>query len=154
MGMVCQYLPRQKHLTMSHIITNITRNSFQLFTTSTPTANFLSSLICTDCTTQQLSRHTSKVSKNLQLLHCLHRQTSSNKFTNSMVKELTMASWWYKAVQKSTLWTLDSGEPACAVNARIGWESTFLVNIPLECFAFHNNGAGRSYLKSINNPIL
>jgi len=29
-----------------------------------------------------------------------------------------------------------------------------LVNIPLECFTSYHNEAGRSYLKSINNPIL
>ena len=32
--------------------------------------------------------------------------------------------------------------------------TTVLVNIPLECFTSYHNEAGRSYLKSINNPIL
>jgi len=69
------------------------RNSFQLFTTSTSTGT-LSSLICTDRTTQQLSHHTSKVDQSLQFC---------TVFTDRPIHQLYRASHWDHPVLKKGL---------------------------------------------------
>ena len=126
------------------------RNSFQLFTTSTSTRT-LSSLICTDRTTQQLSHHTSKVGQSLQFCTVFTDRLLATSSPTLWWKAPTMASLRYKAIRKSTWWILEWFQVSQHVHLRIGWNTTFLVNISFECSAFFHNGAGRCYLKAINN---
>ena len=113
-----------------HIITNITRNSFQLFTTSTPTANFLSSLICTDCTTQQLSRHTSKVSKNLQFC---------TVFTDRLLATSSPTLWW-RNWQWQVGGTRQYKNPHCGLQIQVSQHVLYmqgLVENPHSLWTFH-----------------
>ena len=128
------------------------RNSFQLFTTSTSTGT-LSSLICTDRTTQQLSHHTSKVDQSLQFCTVFTDRLLATSSPTLWWKALTMASLRHRAIRKSTWWILEWFQVSQHVHVRIGWNTTFLVNISWSVPPFSTMGLGDVTSKLSTIPI-
>ena len=111
------YLPKQKHMTLSHIITKITNEFLPALHYKYVFKNFKQSEL-------YRSYNPSIVPDYLQgrpkqtILHCLHRQASSNKFVASDITQVNPSLPIFQVKSSKGTHTLDfgieSGEPSCS----------------------------------------
>lgn len=104
-----KYLPKQKHMTLSHIINNITNQFLPALQYKYVFRNFKQSDL-------YRSYNPSVVPVYLQgrpkqtILHCLHRQASSNKFSKSDVTQLAAHLGTFEVKGKKGLQTVYFGD--------------------------------------------
>lgn len=102
-----KYLPKQKHMTLSHIICNITAQFLPALHYKYVFKNFKQSEL-------YRSYNPSVVPKYLQgrpketILHCLHRQAASNKFAREDVTHVNMDKFLVKG--KKDLYSIQFGD--------------------------------------------
>ena len=111
------YLPKQKHMTLSHIISKITNEFLPALHYKYVFKNFKQSEL-------YRSYNPSIVPDYLQgrpkqtILHCLHRQASSNKFASSDVIQISPGLPKFEVKGAKGTHTVDfglkSGEPSCS----------------------------------------
>jgi len=108
-----QYLPRQKHMTLSHIISNITEEFLPALHYKYIYRNFKQSDMYRSYNPAVAPSYLQGRPKPT-ILHSLHRQASSNKFTNSMVKSTNIGKFEVQGNTKIHMvnFGVVSGEPA------------------------------------------
>ena len=129
-----QYLSRQKHMTLSHIISNITEEFLPALHYKYIYENFK------QCDLYR-SYNPAVVPSYLQgrakptILHCLNRQALGNKFTSSIVRTSSSGKFEVQwVIWKPMLSILHYFLVAVTIYAKIGWNITSLVNISSDGF--------------------
>ena len=145
------YLPKQKNMTLSHIISKITNEFLPALHYKYVFKNFKQSEL-------YRSYNPSIVPDYLQgrpkqtILHCLHRQASSNKFASSDIIQVSpsVPKFEVKGAKGTHMidFSLDSGELSCSCK---DWITTYRVNISLPFLITTQSGAGISY-QAVTRP--
>ena len=111
-----KYLPRQKHMTLSHIITNIMEEFLPALHHKYVYQNFKQSNLYRTYNPAVVPHFLQGCPK-ATILHCLHRQAKSNAFKEGDIRNLEDEGR-FEEEGKATTHTVDFGisvgEPACA----------------------------------------
>lgn len=110
------YLPKQKHMTLSHIISKITNEFLPALHYKYVFKNFKQSELYRSYNPSIVPDYLQGSPKQT-ILHCLHRQASSNKFASSDVSQVTPGIPKFEVEGAKGTHTVDfgveSGEPSC-----------------------------------------
>ena len=138
-----KYLPKLKHMTLSHVISNITSEFLPALHYKYVFKNFKQ-------TDLYRSYNPSVVPSYLQgrpkqtILHCLHRKASSNKFTLSDVSQLPIVA--NLKLKESTMLILKADSPTHIVPVKTGLHTICHASTSLQCLSFFLSGDGKNYL--------
>ena len=111
------YLPKQRHMTLSHIISNITNQFIPALHYKYVFRNFKQSDIYRSYNPTVVPTYLQGRPKQT-ILHCLHRQASSNKFSQSDITQMNPHCGKFEVKSNKGKQTVDFGgesiEPTCS----------------------------------------
>ena len=130
-----QYLSRQKHMTLSHIISNITEEFLPALHYKYIYKNFKQSDLYRSYSPAVVSSYLQGRPKPT-ILHCLNRQALGNTFSSSIVRTSSSGKFEVQwVIRKPMLLILHYFLVAVMyIYAKIGWNITSLVNISSDGF--------------------
>ena len=113
------YLPKQRHMTLSQIISSITNQFLPALHYKYVFKNFKQSDIYRSYDPTVVPTYPQGCPKQT-ILHCLHRQASSNKFSQSDVTQMNPGKFEVKAPRESKQWILEVSPVNQHVHAKTG----------------------------------
>lgn len=104
-----KYLPKQKHMTLSHIISNIANQFLPALQYKYVFKNFQQSDLYRSYNPSMVPSYLQGRPKQT-ILHCLHRQASSNKFVKADITHVTDCLGEFEVKGKKGLYTVRFGD--------------------------------------------
>ena len=141
-----KYLPKQKHMTLSHVITSITGEFLPELHYKYVFKNFKQDDLYRSYNPSVVPPYLQGQPKQT-ILHCLHRKASSNKFTPSDVCQVSpnCGKFEVKAVKVSMTSILEAA-PLTRIVPVTGLLTICHVSTSLPCSSSSLSGDGKNYL--------